>query len=246
MLASPSSPRVQPIGLRLAQPPHSMNPSSSPVAPATPAPTHGDGTPSQPATAALLADLTALLARLPAGDRPLDALKKPGAWFDHPLTSFALNMPIWVRLPCTIGFENVSASELALASLHAAPVGDSDSQVTLPSLLGARSAVYVLTDDDCPPASKETTAPVPMTAETSPISPAFFAERLQQLASEVQRIAAVNASLAGDGTRENPCVTARTIYVRAPITLGFPDTLPQQVAFSANGTQLQFTNVASA
>jgi len=70
-------------------------------------------TPPSPADISnLLAQLLALLESLPDGKNVLDALKKPGAWHDKPLATSTPDVPIYVKPPCAIDFENVPSDAL--------------------------------------------------------------------------------------------------------------------------------------
>lgn len=70
----------------------------------------------------IIEQLLKLLESLPPGPNALDALKKPGAWESVPLTSSTPDQPIWVKLPCAIDFEGMTAAELK--DLKAVPYKD--------------------------------------------------------------------------------------------------------------------------
>ena len=55
--------------------------------------------------------LYAVVGKLPAGTS-LDALKKPGAWFDVPLPPTTASTPYYVKTPIEIDVVNVSSPEL--------------------------------------------------------------------------------------------------------------------------------------
>lgn len=67
----------------------------------------------------LLNRLTSLVATLPA-DGTLDALKKPGAWFDVPLPATTADAPYYVKTPIQVEVVNVSSPELTV-QLHNNP-----------------------------------------------------------------------------------------------------------------------------
>lgn len=74
----------------------------------------------------LLEQLIQLLGELPTGPHPLDALKRPGAWREVPLTTPTPDdpsEPVWVQLPCQIDFEHSTASDLAQLQPVAVPGG---------------------------------------------------------------------------------------------------------------------------
>lgn len=70
----------------------------------------------------IVEQLLKLLESLPPGPNALDSLKKPGAWESVPLTCSNPAQPIWVKLPCAIDFEGMTAAELK--SLKAVPTSD--------------------------------------------------------------------------------------------------------------------------
>ncbi|MBI2517099.1 MAG: hypothetical protein HYV95_09295 [Opitutae bacterium] len=71
--------------------------------------------------ARLLEQLLQLLDTLPPGPHALDALKKPGAWKSVPLKTTTPEVPLWVKLPCAIDFENITPEQLK--GLQAVPAG---------------------------------------------------------------------------------------------------------------------------
>lgn len=81
----------------------------------------------------LLEQLLQLLDTLPPGPHALDSLKKPGAWKSVPLKTSTPEIPLWVKLPCAIDFENITPDQLK--NLKAEPAGF-NSTVTV-GLLGS-------------------------------------------------------------------------------------------------------------
>lgn len=72
----------------------------------------------------LLTRLTSLVDSLPANGT-LDALKKPGAWFDVPLPATTSDAPYYVKTPIQVEVVNVSAPELTV-QLHNNPAQSID------------------------------------------------------------------------------------------------------------------------
>lgn len=70
------------------------------------------GGPSSGDLSQLLAQLLQLLESLPAGKDPLQALKKPGAWREVPITSNDLTKAIIVDVPVALDFTNVPPAVL--------------------------------------------------------------------------------------------------------------------------------------
>jgi hypothetical protein len=79
--------------------------------------------------AKLLEQLLQLLDTLPPGPHALDTFKKPGAWKNMPLKTTTPEVPIWVKLPCAIDFENITPEQLQ--SLKAVPAGFINSTVSV-------------------------------------------------------------------------------------------------------------------
>lgn len=88
----------------------------------------------------LLNRLTRLVETLPA-DGTLDALKKPGAWFDVPLPATAADAPYFVKTPIQVEVVNVSSPELTV-QLHENPAQpiDGGSLVTIAAPVDAATS----------------------------------------------------------------------------------------------------------
>jgi hypothetical protein len=129
--------------------------------------------------------------------------------------------------------QNAVANQQAHTQLNLTLVGKMTNKVQNLEPGSARSVVEILTDNDLAETLISLKAVVASLDKGHPVTP-FNWQRLlvvlKKVLAEIEMIETVNSRLHGDGTIAHPYSSDnQPIYVKAPVTLGFPGWHPQQL-----------------